>query len=443
MQNQTQLEQECIAYFRGHRVFDRLLKGFRGKYASYGYFAGTVTLRNMSGEELEVLEGFFGRSYHGQKTISISASRFEKVLQDSRFGEIAPKRVLELYFQEEMAGKKERRAAQKEEERLRWQEACTVMGERYDRTPAKAWIEELAGEQGMCYSYVSTRSREMAKEEQTFQGLLSLLELGARIVNAFPYLQAHTKYLAVFAAELTGNPHAFDDGTKDGQFLWLLIQWNIARRELKTEKLTVFPALQKNRIYLLTGILRDDVSNDVMLSGVRAYRQDGKAHAGMEGFYKEGDMVRVPLSVIATWKRVWCPQNEIYIVENPSVYAMLCGTWKGGHACMCMNGQPRMSAVLLLDLLAESKIKVYYGGDFDPEGLMIAWKVKQYYGGAFSYWHMSEAEYEKSKSKEKISAKRMKMLGRIADEELRQTVEAVRNAGVAGYQENIWECYFD
>ena len=37
---------------------------------------------------------------------------------------------------------------------------------------------------------------------------------------------------------------------------------------------------------------------------------------------------------------------------------------------MCMNGQPRLSAVLMLDLLAASGIKVYYGGDFDPEGLL-------------------------------------------------------------------------
>ena len=45
---------------------------------------------------------------------------------------------------------------------------------------------------------------------------------------------------------------------------------------------------------------------------------------------------------------------------------------------MCMNGQPRMSAVLLLDLLADAGVKLYYAGDFDPEGILIAQKIRKY-----------------------------------------------------------------
>lgn len=71
---------------------------------------------------------------------------------------------------------------------------------------------------------------------------------------------------------------------------------------------------------------------------------------------------------------------------------------------MCMNGQPRLSSILMLDLLAKTGTKVYYAGDFDPEGLLIAQKVKQYYKGKFAYWHMSVDGYEKSKSKEETVA---------------------------------------
>lgn len=35
------------------------------------------------------------------------------------------------------------------------------------------------------------------------------------------------------------------------------------------------------------------------------------------------------------------------------------------------------------------------------------------------------------------------MLDGIEDEELAETVRAVRRAGVAGYQENIWRCYLE
>jgi uncharacterized protein (TIGR02679 family) len=449
MDKPTQLEKDCIKYFRGNRIFDRLLRGFREKFASYGYFAGTVVLRGVSAEEMEALEGFFQKSFHGQKSVSVSASRFERVLKDSRFRDISPKEVLELYFQEEMAGKRELKEARELEERRQWRQACEELAKRYEETPAAEWIGELARGEGTCYLYVWKRCQDDARTELGSAGnglgagckIWVTLEFGARILNAFPYRKGEAEYLAVFAAALTGNPHAFDDGTREGQFLWQLVRWEGTRRTGDVGESSIFPALQKNRLYLAVGILRDDVSNDVMLSGILAYGTSGKSHAGMTGFLAEGEMVRVPLSVIAKWRRVACPQNEIYIVENPSVYAMLCGKWGSKRACMCMNGQPRLSAVLMLDLLAASGIKVYYGGDFDPEGLLIAWKVKRYYKGDFAYWHMSVEDYEKSRSQEKISLKRMKMLERIDDDELQETVETVRRAGVAGYQENIWETY--
>ena len=45
----------------------------------------------------------------------------------------------------------------------------------------------------------------------------------------------------------------------------------------------------------------------------------------MEGFCEEKNMVQVPLNVIAEWESIECQDNEIYVVENPSVFAMLCG----------------------------------------------------------------------------------------------------------------------
>ena len=52
---QNSLDKECLEYFREKPVFDRVLRGFREKYASYGSFSGTVTLRKLSEEELEDL----------------------------------------------------------------------------------------------------------------------------------------------------------------------------------------------------------------------------------------------------------------------------------------------------------------------------------------------------------------------------------------------------
>ena len=426
--------EECAAYFREYPIFDKIFRGFREKYASYGNFSGTVILKNISEKDLEVLEGFFQKNFHGKKSISISAARFEKALKESRFEDFSPKEVLELYFREEMTGKKE----QQQSEEQRWNQVLKELGEVYQQTYGAKWLSDLGKCKEEMYFYLQKRYREVGKEKEEIK---KLLELGCKVLNNFPYHQENREYLAVFAARMTGNPHAFDDGEKEGGFLRLLIQWDLAQREILVERSEIFPALYRQRLYLAAGILRDDMSNCAMLSGIRAWKKNGELHEGMEGFFREGNPVQVPLSVIADWGRVECPEDAIYIVENPSVYAMLCGKWAGKKACMCMNGQPRLSAVLLLDLLADAGVKIYYAGDFDPEGMLIAQKIKKYYQGEAVYWKMSAEDYEKSKSKEILTAKRLKMLDHIDDMELLETAEELRKCKVAGYQENLWELW--
>lgn len=405
---QNSLDRDCMAYFCERPVFDRLLRGFREKYESYGSFSGTVSLRNLTLDDIENLEGFFQKNFHGQKSVSISASRFEKALKNSRFGEIGPKDLLELYFQEEMTGKKEKK--QKE---------------------AEKWIGEF-------YSDSKINFKELGS---TIEEKIKNMHLAAKILNALPYRQNKCEYLAVFAAVVTGNPHAFDQGTREGQILYRMALWNVKKRGIEIERSEIFSSMQKQQLYFSVGILRDDISNYAMVSGMNVRKKDGSLHAGMNGFCQEGDMVQVPLNVIASWERAECADNVMYIVENPSVYALLCQKWRGKRSCMCMNGQPRLSSLIVLDLLSKSDTRIYYAGDFDPEGLLIAQKLKNYYPGDFEYWHMSEEMYLKSRSQETIGEKRMKILDRITDKNLIKTAEAILRFKMAGYQENIWSVY--
>lgn len=66
-----------------------------------------VTLKNLSIAEKEELEGFFGRSYHGQKSITVSSDKFCTVLENSRYKGITPEMLLETYFHEPLMGKKD------------------------------------------------------------------------------------------------------------------------------------------------------------------------------------------------------------------------------------------------------------------------------------------------------------------------------------------------
>ena len=50
---------------------------------------------------------------------------------------------------------------------------------------------------------------------------------------------------------------------------------------------------------------------------------------------------------------------------------------------------------------------------------------------------MTEEDYDKCRSNEVLSEKRLKMLDKITDEKLIRTAGAVRRYGVAGYQEML------
>ena len=95
--------------------------------------------------------------------------------------------------------------------------------------------------------------------------------------------------------------------------------------------------------------------------------------------------------------------------------------------------------MIQMDLFAKSGIRVYYAGDLDPEGILIAQKLSQYYKGEFHYWHMETADYEKCRSEEVISPKRMKILERITDGRLKPVVDRIEEYGTAGYQEMLVE----
>lgn len=139
------------------------------------------------------------------------------------------------------------------------------------------------------------------------------------------------------------------------------------------------------------------------------------------------------LAMLTEWKEILCPHNKLFIVENPSVFAMLCEINAGNHAFMCMNGQPRLAGLNVLEVCGASGVEVYYAGDFDPEGLLIAQKLHDFYKGVFHYWHLSVEDYMECRSDRQISAKRLKALDKIVDPVLQSVAAGVKDLQTAGY----------
>ena len=438
-------EKSCLEYFRSAVVWNRILSGFREKYRSYGYFTGNVVIKKFSAEDIDVLEGFFAENYHGRKSISVSAGKFKKALGAGRFHSVEPERLLEIFFNEKIVSKKDEKA---EEQRVK-------------EVIVKKWKESLRG------SYAENAHERiigiLRSAESDIKRWEKLLYLCADIMNSLPYRSSKMLYLPVFAAQTTGEPHAFDNGAYEGGLLYQIITADLELRGIEVKSTDIFPAYRRQRSYLEAGITLDDVSNYTMLYGVTAFKSDGEMHRGMAGFCSESDIVQVPLSVLSELERMECPGGRIYVVENPSVFAMLCAEdanercaggspepRDGSHgyermragresaaAYMCMNGQPRLAGLVALELLERSGTEVYYAGDLDPEGLLIAQKLSRFYGGKFDFWHMGAEDFIESRSDREISPKRLKMLEKITDERLLPAAELIKHYKTAGYQELI------
>lgn len=426
------LLEACVAYIKMHAVLVRALEGFREKYASYGRFAGAVTLTNVTVEERSVLEGFFQCNYHGKTQVKINADQFEKALSQSRFAGLDGESVLYAFYGTPLLSKK----AQKEQYEAHWSQLIAQTQTLAETTLAKQWLQMLdrtetttPAERAM-QRYLKKRDRAAGG---TLEEAKRLFILGVQILNRLPLTEP--MYLPVFAAALTGDPHAFDNGQSDGGFLSLLVRWLCHEAPMNN-------VLEKQQAYLRVGLLLDDLSNYVMALGLRAWKRNGQEHPGMAGFFTEKEPIQLPLADIIRWQKVRCPNDRLYMVENPSVYAVLCTNWQGKQALVCGGGQPSLSVYELLDLLVAGT-EVWYAGDLDPEGLQIAERLARYYDGPFHYWHMSVEDYYKSLPSKAIDEPRLKKLDKIVDPRLDELVAAIQRKGTAGYQENLLQCYID
>lgn len=423
--------EECVQYFKQRKVYDKLFLKMRDKYRSLGHFGGTVQLSGLDQEECRQLGGFLQKDYVGKKTVSISAAAMEKALENSRFAGLEWEDILQSYFQEEMVGKKEQRL----QENTRRELFFTGITAADPTNPGALWLAEALQKKGEGYRLLMEQYR---KQPGKLEENLSLLMAA---IPRLPFLSAEGgelsyELLAVFAARTTGNPHFFDAGTLGEQLLVAFLKERLSN----SIGLTDFRAEEKAELFWEAGLLRDELSNNMLVYGVGGVGKDGRLHEGIMGFLKQREPLQLTLMTIRRLARIW-PQKgkSVYIVENPAVFAKLAEAWPEA-AILCGNGQIRLAALALLDLFDE-EISLFYAGDYDPEGLLIAQKLKERYGARLQLWRYRREFYEKYRSDVEISPKSLKQLDHIYLQELQDIRQAMLRQKKVAYQEAMLEEY--
>ncbi len=416
----------CAEYFRGNSAYRRCFSEFEKKWKSYGRAAGIVTLKNTSEEERRAIGGILGKIFY-EDTIRFPFAEFEKGLQCTKFAPVDFEQVLEAYFGRKMITTQERR---REEEREKADFFETV--EDYltecsgSDSAAVSWLREMFYEKKYGYQTVT---REYGKDREQTEKLLKTV--GRALFLLENMQETEEEYpLAVFSAEVSGNPHYFDQGTTAGQLLVYGICY-------ATEKCYPENAHQWRELLLSNGIVPDNISSIVHIYGLRL-QVAGDWHPAYDVFCRRQETCAVTMENLQELTAVQPTGDKVYIVENEMVFSYLLKHLEQKNVTLlCTSGQLRSAAVKLIPFLLDSGAEIYYSGDIDPEGIRIADRLWRKYGERIHVWRMSEEDYEKSLSEEEIGSISMKKLETVENPVLRETAKEIRKRKRAGYQENI------
>lgn len=416
----------CAEYFKSNPVLHKLIEGFAQKYISLGYVGGTVVFHSLSPEQTEELEGFLQTNYHGKSSASVSAKRMQKVLDSSRFAGVELEDLINYFWKGQLITNKEKAEESAKEQQEFFRQLRQGM-----EGGASLWLKCIIEEKQPPYRTL------IQKYNADKEKLGSLLRLVMKALNHLPAMTGTYEYLAVFAARITGNPHYFDEGSEGSTLLYYGVEYYLKQTGKQSLRAERSGLQQKQELLYAAGIIKDDISNYTIAYGIRAWDQGEKEHLGIRGFYEEKEPIQLSLYSISNLAKVKANQNQIFVVENPSILIAMVSIMPDTFSVMCVNGQPNLASIVLLDKLADAGTQLYYAGDFDPEGLLIADRLKRRYSSNLHLWKMDEMIYQKALSEESISEKRLKMLDKIQDEALKAIAFQMRKLRVAGYQEQV------
>ena len=388
---------------------------------------------DVTAEEREQLGGFLQRDYAAKERITVSAGLMEKALASSRFAGLSWEEILEAYFGETLTVKKELIREAKEEQNRFFEEVLAHC----PHGAGREWLGSVLREQSGGWQLITRLYAESPGK---------LMEILRNVTDAIDQLPAFdsesggtAELLAVFAAKVTGNPHSFDEGTAQEKLLMIFLESHFGEKD--TDMLS--PSEYRTKLLGRAGILRDELSNDVLVYGIRAWKRNGMLHEGIEGFLKNREPVKLSLRTIMDLSAVrgqgTDQKNPVYVMENPAVFAV----FTESHpkcAAICGGGQIRLAVMMLMDALRYSSV-FYYSGDYDPEGLQIAQRLKQRYGDGLRLWNYSEKLYEKYLSPVVLTDARLKKLENIYLKDLDVVKGAMLRRKRAAYQEAMIEVY--
>lgn len=408
---EDRLLQECIEYF-SHEGFARVLELIYNKYRSLGRFSGRVVLEKPDATEKEMLSRYLGRIINGDRVV-INVKEFaQKRFEQTKFSSLDFKDVLSYVLKKDVLTKKEEKESRQRQISGFLEKLKKLVANGADNEFVFQAVKEN-------FKWFEGYFKKYSEEK-----LLDILSCSIKAAATKP---EKIESLAVFATRIAHDPHFFDEDRDSGK---------IFLKILSLIKNVEYPKSSEEKAELLYmhNIVIDELSNWCLVYGIGAITENEKEDEALKIFALQRKPVILPLYTIKDYKQFFGYSKKIVVVENPAVFSILMQDLTD-ISLICTNGQLRLSTKILLESLSKAGFTIFYSGDFDPEGLLIADRIVQNYGAIPLC--MDEESYLLSLSNNRISQKRLVMLRNIQSEQLLSVCRKMNEVKLSGYQEKI------
>lgn len=391
-------------YFKERKGFDRLFKLLKQKYISLNRYSGTVTLKNITQEESRDLSNFFGKTILVGTTFKTSFAQIEKKLKETKYASFTWEELFKNYFNENIVTKKEYKETFKHEENIFYDKIIKQMPEEL-----RDWFKNIIQNKNNIYQILL---RKYKKDKQKFENeLLNLLKIIDKIKEKKPTS-------LILLASLSSNPHFLDFGTSTSNLFFKLASNYYHTKEPKTTN-------DKIKFLADLNIYIDTLSNFVIVYNLKS---DSEL---INIFTKEKEPLNLNLSNLSHINKIDTDIKKVFIFENPSMLPVFA---KYDIPIIISYGNPNYAFYKVVEKLIETNNEIYYNGDFDPEGLIIASNICEKFPEIKLFCYKKE-DYLKSKSQNKISKSRLKKLDNIKNVELITIKEILKKEKLSAYQE--------
>ncbi len=395
-------------YFKEQKGYDRFINKLYQKYKSLSKFSGTIKLEDITLEESITLSRFFGRTYEVGDTVSISIKKFISIMESSKYTDFNISTLVEEYLNIKLTTNKEEKDALKKEEENYYQSIIES-----NRGKGSLWLKDIVASKKLPYKLIHQRyskNKIALKKELT------------NIINLIDNLPKERTLLPIYASTYTKDPHYLDiDNNHSIIFFYALSYLDN----------TNFPNTREAKIKLLSkyNIEIDNISNFAITYNLLSNKDY------INKFSEEKESLILNIQNIISTDYFDTKAKKVFILENPSILTEIISR-KIEASIIIADGFPNTSVHLLIEKLIETNNKIYYNGDFDPEGLLIAKKLKDKYQDNLILFCYNVEDYKNCVSKKKISDIRLKKLSSIETEELQQIKELLLKNKYSAYQEN-------